>query len=73
MREDAVRTSTMEELMEELEIRAVEIAAEILAARVSAAAGRPNAIEGRDAAGYFGEILRAVRLGLELEKPRPAS
>ena len=46
--------------------RAVEIAAEIVAARVSAAAGRPTASEGRDAAAYFDEVLGAVRAGLGL-------
>jgi hypothetical protein len=53
-----------------MEVRAVEIASEIVAARVGAAAGRPTELEGRDTARYFDEILVAVRRGLGLP-PRP--
>jgi hypothetical protein len=56
---------------EDLEHRAVEIAAEIVAARVSAAAGRPTGAEGRDAAAYFDEVLGAVRSGLGLPPLTP--
>ena len=51
---------------DDLDHRAVEIAAEIVAARVSAAAGRPTGSEGRDVAAYFDEVLGAVRGGFGL-------
>jgi hypothetical protein len=59
------------------ELRAAELATQIVSARVGAAAGRPNAAEGQDLAGYFRIVLRETRrsLGLppvaEAEPPRP--
>lgn len=51
---------------------AAELATQIATARVGAAAGRPNGIEGREFAGYFrivlGETRRALGL-LPLENP----
>ena len=40
---------------------AAELAAHIVASRVGAAAGRPNAAEGHDVAGYFRLVLRETR------------
>ncbi len=52
---------------QEQEQLAAELATRIVTARVGAAAGRPNAMEGADAAEYFRLILaetrRAVGLG----------
>ncbi len=45
---------------------AMEMAVRILAARVAAAAGRPNAVEGREAAGYLRVMVDEVRHGLGL-------
>ncbi|MBI2683797.1 MAG: hypothetical protein HYX33_00130 [Actinobacteria bacterium] len=45
-------------------LTAVELATRIVAARVAAGAGRPNAIEGRETGGYFLEVLAAVRRGM---------
>jgi hypothetical protein len=59
------------------ELRAAELATEIVSARVGAAAGRPNAAEGQDLAGYFRIVLRETRRALGLppivdqEPPRP--
>jgi hypothetical protein len=50
-------------------ILAVELTTRIMAARVAAAAGRPNAAEGREACGYFREVLAEVRRGLGLPAP----
>lgn len=41
---------------DERRVKAAELTAQIMAARVSAAAGRPNAAEGADAAAYFRAI-----------------
>jgi len=45
---------------------ALEMAVRIVCARVGAAAGRPNAIEGRDAAAYLRVMLDEVRRALGL-------
>ncbi len=45
---------------------AAELAGQIVAARVGAAAGRPNAEEGRDAARYYRIILTETRRALGL-------
>ncbi len=45
---------------------AAELAAQIVSARVAAAAGRPNAAEGQDLAGYFRIVLRETRRSLGL-------
>lgn len=45
---------------------AAELAGQIVAARVGAAAGRPTADEGRDAAGYYRIILTETRRALGL-------
>ncbi len=45
---------------------AAELAGRIVAARVGAAAGRPNLAEGQDAAGYYRIILRETRRALGL-------
>lgn len=57
----------------EIDRFAAEMATTVLAARVTAAAGRPNAGEGREAAGYFAEILKAVRAGLGLDPDEAAA
>lgn len=53
---------------------AAELAGQIVAARVGAAAGRPTADEGRDAAGYYRIILtetrRALGLGPIIDSPQ---
>jgi hypothetical protein len=46
---------------------AATLAGEIVAARVGAAAGRPNVAEGRDAAGYYRIILDETRRALGLD------
>lgn len=48
------------------ELRAAELAAQIASSRVSAAAGRPNAVEGQEFAGYFRIVLRETRRALAL-------
>ena len=45
---------------------AAELATQIVASRVAAAAGRPNVTEGLDAAGYFRVILKETRRALAL-------
>jgi hypothetical protein len=45
---------------------AAELAVRIVTARVGAAAGRPNAAEGRDAAAYLRVVLAEVRRSLGL-------
>jgi hypothetical protein len=50
---------------------AMEMAVRIVTARVAAAAGRPNAAEGREAAGYLRVVLDEVRRGLGLEPLPP--
>jgi len=51
---------------------AMEMTVRIVAARVAAAAGRPNAAEGREAAGYLRAVLEEVRRGLGLDPlPEP--
>ncbi len=45
---------------------AAELATQIVSARVTAAAGRPNAAEGQDLAGYFRIVLRETRRALGL-------
>jgi hypothetical protein len=45
---------------------AAELAVRIVSARVSAAAGRPTAAEGREAAAYLRVVLDEVRRGLGL-------
>ena len=45
---------------------AAELATTIVAARVGAAAGRPNALEGQDLAGYYRIVLRETRRALGL-------
>jgi hypothetical protein len=50
---------------------AMEMTVRIVAARVGAAAGRPNAGEGREAAAYLRVLLDEVRRGLGLEPLRP--
>ncbi len=45
---------------------AAELAGQIVAARVGAAAGRPTADEGREAAGYYRVILAETRRALGL-------
>lgn len=45
---------------------AAELATQIVASRVTAAAGRPNVTEGLDAAGYFRVILKETRRALAL-------
>ena len=45
---------------------AAELATQIVSARVSAAAGRPNIAEGRDLAGYFRIVLEETRRALGL-------
>ncbi len=50
----------------EQEQMAAELATRIVAARVGAAAGRPNAMEGADAAEYFRLILAETRRALGL-------
>lgn len=51
---------------EDREVRAAELATEIVASRVAAAAGRPNAAEGQDLAGYYRIVLRETRRALSL-------
>jgi hypothetical protein len=51
---------------------AMELTVRIVASRVAAAAGRPNAGEGREAAAYLRVLLDEVRRGLGLE-PLPAA
>lgn len=59
---------------DEREQLAVELATRIVAARVGAAAGRPNAAEGRDAADYLRLIVEELRRLLSLaERPESAS
>ena len=48
------------------DVLATELATQVLAARVSAAAGRPNAAEGLDAAAYYRSVLAVIREGLGL-------
>jgi hypothetical protein len=45
---------------------AAELATRIVSARVGAAAGRPNTIEGRELAGYFRTVLGETRRALGL-------
>lgn len=45
---------------------AAELASQIVAARVGAAAGRPTLEEGKDAAGYFRVMLHETRRALGL-------
>ncbi len=45
---------------------AAELATQIVTARVSAAAGRPNVTEGRELAGYFRVVLGETRRALGL-------
>ncbi|MDH3226678.1 MAG: hypothetical protein OEM67_06280 [Thermoleophilia bacterium] len=51
-------------MTDELRVKAAELTASIVAARVGAAAGRPNAAEGKDLADYIrivqGEMLAAL-------------
>jgi hypothetical protein len=59
---------------EERQRLAVELGAAIVAARVGAAAGRPNAAEGRDAAEYLRLIVDELRRCLGVaERPGGAS
>ena len=50
----------------EHDILASRLATQIVAARVGAAAGRPNSAEGQDAAAYYRQVLGEVRRGLRL-------
>lgn len=56
---------------------AAELAGQIVAARVGAAAGRPTLEEGKDAAGYYRAILhetrRALGLGSIVDQPADES
>jgi hypothetical protein len=45
---------------------AAELATQIVTARVGAAAGRPNIIEGQECAGYFRIVLGETRRALGL-------
>jgi len=57
---------------EDTDALAMELTVRIVAARVAAAAGRPNAVEGREAAGYLRAVLDEVRRGLRLDPlPEP--
>jgi len=54
---------------------AAELAAQIVSARVGAAAGRPTPVEGQDLAGYFRIILSETRRAVGLPpiaEPPPA-
>ena len=51
---------------EDRETVAMEMTVRIMTARVGAAAGRPNAAEAREAAGYLRVLLEEVRRGLGL-------
>ena len=57
----------------DLSVLAVDLATRIVTARVGAAAGRPNALEGRDAAAYLREVLAEVRRGLGLPAELPGA
>lgn len=48
------------------EVLASQLTTTIVAARVSAAAGRPTGAEGQEAAQYYRAMLAEVRRGLEL-------
>lgn len=48
------------------ELLAAQLAAQIASSRVGAAAGRPNAVEGQEFAGYFRIVLRETRRALGL-------
>ena len=52
--------------LDDRERRAAELATDIVASRVAAAAGRPSAAEGQDLAGYFRIVLRETRRALGL-------
>jgi hypothetical protein len=45
---------------DELRVKAAELTAQIVAARVGAAAGRPNATEGKDLADYIRIVQREM-------------
>ena len=53
--------------MDDLKVKAAELTAQIVAARVGAAAGRPNATEGRDLAEYFRIVHREVSVAVGAE------
>jgi len=50
-------------------IKAAELTAAIVAARVGAAAGRPNAAEGKDLAAYIRLVQREMLAALSGEAP----
>jgi len=57
------------EVSDDLKGRAAELTAQIVAARVGAAAGRPNATEGSDLADYIRIVQREMLSALSGEPP----
>jgi hypothetical protein len=54
-----------------IRLKAAELTAQIVAARVGAAAGRPNAAEARDAADYIRIVHAEVLRTLGVSDPGP--